>query len=182
MPVLPALVPARLQNLRASDGCARLATVLIPSSDPHLSEYLPAPHWQGREWFSGFTGSSGDPDRGRQPGCAVYRQSLLGTNRGGTVRHPSGSVRSWKALPFQPMCIGCSCKPAQASWLVDGAVLGLAQTQQLQQALSAAQWTLVATEDPLAAVWAERPALPSATVFEHVAPTPPPRAPKSSQP
>ena len=32
--------------------------VLVPSSDPHLSEYLPE-RWQGRVWLSGFTGSSG---------------------------------------------------------------------------------------------------------------------------
>ena len=28
----------------------------MPSSDPHLSEYLPE-RWQGRQWASGFTGS-----------------------------------------------------------------------------------------------------------------------------
>ena len=32
--------------------------LLVPSADPHLSEYLPG-HWQGREWLSGFTGSMG---------------------------------------------------------------------------------------------------------------------------
>ena len=31
---------------------------IVPSSDPHLSEYLPR-RWQGREWLSGFTGSVG---------------------------------------------------------------------------------------------------------------------------
>lgn len=31
---------------------------IIPSTDPHLSEYV-APHWQSREWISGFTGSAG---------------------------------------------------------------------------------------------------------------------------
>ena len=31
---------------------------MIPSSDPHLSEYLPE-RWMGREWISGFTGSMG---------------------------------------------------------------------------------------------------------------------------
>ena len=27
-------------------------------TDPHLSEYV-APHWQSREWLSGFDGSAG---------------------------------------------------------------------------------------------------------------------------
>lgn len=31
---------------------------IIPSSDPHMSEYLPA-HWEARSYFSGFNGSAG---------------------------------------------------------------------------------------------------------------------------
>jgi Xaa-Pro aminopeptidase len=31
---------------------------IVPSADPHLSEYLPG-RWKGREWLSGFTGSVG---------------------------------------------------------------------------------------------------------------------------
>jgi Xaa-Pro aminopeptidase len=31
---------------------------IIPSADPHLSEY-PAAHWKFREWISGFSGSAG---------------------------------------------------------------------------------------------------------------------------
>ena len=34
-------------------------TGIISSSDPHLSEYLPA-HRQGRAWLSGFAGSAGN--------------------------------------------------------------------------------------------------------------------------
>jgi Xaa-Pro aminopeptidase len=32
--------------------------IIIPSSDPHQSEYVSA-HWQERAWISGFTGSAG---------------------------------------------------------------------------------------------------------------------------
>ena len=46
----------RLEPLRAAMSANGIDAVLLPSSDPHLSEYLPA-HWQGRRWFSGFTGS-----------------------------------------------------------------------------------------------------------------------------
>lgn len=168
MPVLPALVPARLQNLRAHMAAQGWQAVLIPSSDPHLSEYLPA-HWQGREWFSGFTGSSGTLI------VAANRAALFTDSR-----YWEQAEAELSDTPVDLFKLEGPAIPAYVHWLllqasagqlaVDGAVLGLAQTQQLQQALSAAQWTLVATEDPLAAVWAERPALPSATVFEHVAP------------
>ncbi len=37
----------------------KLNAYLIPSTDPHQSEYVPA-LWQRRAWFSGFDGSAGD--------------------------------------------------------------------------------------------------------------------------
>jgi Xaa-Pro aminopeptidase len=35
-----------------------IQALVIPSADPHQSEYV-APHWGCREWLSGFTGSAG---------------------------------------------------------------------------------------------------------------------------
>ena len=50
--------PAKLTALRQAMQQNGIAACLIPSADPHLSEYLPA-HWQARQWMSGFTGSAG---------------------------------------------------------------------------------------------------------------------------
>ena len=52
--------PFRLRIARVRDALKQhgLAAVLVPSSDPHLSEYLPE-RWQARQWLSGFTGSMG---------------------------------------------------------------------------------------------------------------------------
>ena len=49
---------ARIQALRAVMRDAGVDACIVPSTDPHLSEYPPA-RWQGRAWFSGFTGSVG---------------------------------------------------------------------------------------------------------------------------
>ena len=35
----------------------QLDAYIIPSSDPHQSEYV-ADHWKSRQWISGFTGSA----------------------------------------------------------------------------------------------------------------------------
>ena len=50
--------PARLRIEQIQDAlrAAGCAAVVVPSSDPHLSEYLPE-RWQARQWASGFTGS-----------------------------------------------------------------------------------------------------------------------------
>lgn len=52
------MLRTRLEAVRA---CMRLAGVqayIVPSSDPHLSEYVP-PRDKRREWLSGFSGSAG---------------------------------------------------------------------------------------------------------------------------
>src|SRR5450631_990551 len=49
---------ARIARFRDALKRHGLAAVLVPSIDPHLSEYLPG-RWQGRQWLSGFTGSMG---------------------------------------------------------------------------------------------------------------------------
>src|SRR6188472_309654 len=49
-------IAGRLADARNALARHQLAAVVIPSSDPHISEYLPQ-RWQGRRWLSGFTGS-----------------------------------------------------------------------------------------------------------------------------
>lgn len=48
----------RVEALRAWMRDKGLAAYIIPTMDPHDSEYLPA-HWQTRQWITGFTGSAG---------------------------------------------------------------------------------------------------------------------------
>ena len=48
----------RIAQLRQAMRRHGLDACIVPSADPHLSEYLPA-RWQGRQWASGFTGSVG---------------------------------------------------------------------------------------------------------------------------
>ncbi|HRI19018.1 MAG TPA: aminopeptidase P family protein, partial [Burkholderiaceae bacterium] len=45
----------RISALRESLQRHGLAAAVVPTSDPHLSEYLPE-HWQARRWLPGFTG------------------------------------------------------------------------------------------------------------------------------
>ena len=51
-------IKERIQALRMMFKPNHIKAFIIPSTDPHLSEYI-APHWKSREWISGFTGSAG---------------------------------------------------------------------------------------------------------------------------
>ena len=51
-------ISIRIQTLQEWLKGKKLEAIIIPTADPHISEYL-APHWKIREWISGFTGSAG---------------------------------------------------------------------------------------------------------------------------
>lgn len=53
------MVGEKLNSLRDLMKQHGIQAYLIPSTDPHQSEYVPA-LWQRRSWLSGFTGSAGD--------------------------------------------------------------------------------------------------------------------------
>lgn len=52
------MIAERLQALRNYMASKNLDAFIIPSTDPHQSEYV-ADHWKLRAFFSGFTGSAG---------------------------------------------------------------------------------------------------------------------------
>ncbi|RLB91045.1 MAG: aminopeptidase P family protein, partial [Deltaproteobacteria bacterium] len=48
----------KVDCIRKLMKAGNIAAVVIPSNDPHGSEYL-AEHWQARKWLTGFSGSAG---------------------------------------------------------------------------------------------------------------------------
>lgn len=164
-------IPARLATLRARMAAQGWQAVLLPSSDPHLSEYLPE-RWQGRAHFSGFTGSSGTllvaADR-----AAVFTDSRYWTQAEAELAGTGVDLVKLDGA-FNPACV----EWLQAQGLsgdaltlaTDGSVMGLAQTQQLQSALKEAGWRLHTRDDVLTGAWPERPGLPVAAVYEHLPP------------
>jgi Xaa-Pro aminopeptidase len=185
LPVNPIdTVPQRLAALRAYLTTAGLSACLVPSSDPHLSEYLPE-RWQGRQWLSGFTGSSGTLMVSMTK-AAVFTDSrywaqaeaeLAGS--GVDLVKVDGPVLS----AYTQWLTGLPTPNGTPAVLgLDGNVMGLGQTQALQEALKALGWSLATHVDALQAIWPDRPGLPMAPVFEHAAPhASTPRADKLAQ-
>jgi Xaa-Pro aminopeptidase len=159
----------RIERVRDTLKAEGLAAVLVPSSDPHLSEYLPE-RWQGRQWLSGFTGSMGTLvitlDR-----AAVFADSRYWTQAeaelAGTgtelVKIPTGAAAHHLDWLTQHVPTGDSVG-------VDGQVLGLAAAQALRHTLEAAGIKLRTDIDVLHHAWPERPGLPGEAVYEHLAP------------
>ena len=138
--------PQRLQRLRDELTRDGVHALLVPSSDPHLSEYLPA-RWQARQWLCGFTGSMGTLVVTRER-AALFADS-----------------RYWVHLDWLVEQV-----PRGGVVAVDAQVLGLAAAQALQSRLDAAGITLRTTPDPIDAIWSDRPALPLRPIYAHRAP------------
>lgn len=146
--------------------------VLVPSSDPHLSEYLPE-RWQGRVWLSGFTGSSGTLMVSATR-AAVFTDS----------RYWEQAEAELAGSGVDLVKLEGAAVPAYADWLealglpddarptlaLDGAVMGMAQTQLLRDVLKSEGWQVFTQVDVLDGIWPERPGLPSAKIYEHAPP------------
>ncbi|MBK1689196.1 aminopeptidase P family protein [Rubrivivax gelatinosus] len=163
--------PVRLRIERTRDALAAAGAhaLLVPSADPHLSEYLPE-RWQGRQWLSGFTGSMGTlvvtVERAALFADSRYWEQAAAELQGSGIdleRIPTGNASAhvdWLAAQL----------PEGATVVVDGQVLGLAAAKALRAALEPKGVTLRTDVDLLEQVWPERPALPAAPVGEHPLP------------
>ncbi len=163
------LAVGRIADLRAAMTRHGLDALLIPSSDPHLSEYLPE-RWQGRQWASGFTGSVGNLVITRDF-AGLFADSRYWIQ---AERELAGSGITLMKTPVatSPLHIEWLAEnvPAKGRVAVDGAVLGLGARRALDGALRAKAIELVLHLDVLQDAWRDRPALPTAPVFEHAMP------------
>ncbi|MDN4056925.1 aminopeptidase P family protein [Massilia sp. YIM B02769] len=160
---------ARLAQLRAAMARHGIDACIVPSADPHLSEYLPR-RWQGREWLSGFTGSVGTfiataDFAGVWTDGRYYTQAEteLAGSEIQLMKIPSGASLlhiDWLAANMQP----------GQTVAVDARVLGLAVARLLGDALKARGVTLRTDIDLLDEIWNDRPGLPADALYEHAAP------------
>jgi len=160
---------ARLAQLRAAMARHGIDAYIVPSSDPHLSEYLPR-RWQGREWMSGFTGSVGTfiataDFAGVWTDGRYYTQAEteLAGSEIKLMKIPSGASLlhiDWLAANMQP----------GQTVAVDARVLGLAVARLLGEALQARGVLLRTDIDLLDEIWSDRPGLPGDALYEHAAP------------
>lgn len=159
-------IPQRIASLRLAMKQAGVDACLVPSSDPHLSEYLPQ-RWQSRQWLSGFTGSMGTLIVSAQF-AGVWADS----------RYWVQAEQELAGSGIELMKIETAASSQHLQWLadtlqagqtlaVDGDVLGLAAFKALQAALAPRGVILRSDLDLMDMVYANRPALPAAAVYPH---------------
>ncbi len=160
-----ATVPDRIAALRGMMHQRGIAACIVPTADPHLSEYLPV-HWTARRWLSGFTGSAGTlvvtPDfAGLWTDSRYFSQA---------ERQLAGSGVELVKLnvPHTPEHVQWLCahvgKGDEVACAAD--MLSLASERSLRKQLAQHGAELVEDDLP-GAIWNDRAPLPHAPIYEH---------------
>ncbi|MGN8278489.1 aminopeptidase P family protein [Pseudomonas sp. SMN5] len=167
-PLTHGLVPQRLARIRQLMSREGIHALLVPSADPHLSEYLPG-YWQGRQWLSGFHGSVGTlivtgDFAGVWADSRYWEQA--------TKELEGSGIELVKLIPGQPGPLDWLAEqtPEGGVVAVDGAVMAVASARTLRGKLQERGARLRTDIDLLQEVWTDRPSLPDQPVYAHQAP------------
>ena len=159
------IIPERIAALREAMKQHKIDAYIIPTSDPHMSEY-PADCWKYREWISGFTGSAGTviitaDKAGLWTDSRYFLQAS--TQLEGT------GIELFKMMlpetPTIPEFLTHELKEGQTVGL-NGETYSLADARSLEKALAEKEIKLNTNASLIDPIWKERPAIPEAPMFE----------------
>lgn len=154
----------RIASLRSFMQEVGISAFIVPSTDPHSGEYVPA-FWESRKWISGFTGSAGTAVITLNEG-GVWTDSRYFLQAASQLED-TGLALFKDRLPETPSIAGWlgSILPAGSKVGIDGFVSTAAEAESLQLALSTYGLTLVTVDDPFTSIWTDRPQLPLTPPF-----------------
>ena len=155
-------VNEKIAALRGEMAKANVDALVIPTSDPHMSEYIPEA-WKARKEFSGFTGSAGTL-------VVTTEESGLWTD-GRYFIQAEGQLSDSEVKLFRMREKGVPTveeyladTQAGKTVAVDGAIYPAASGLLLQEKLEKVGASLV-SEDLVMPVWENRPELPHTPAY-----------------
>ncbi|MBR4489764.1 aminopeptidase P family protein, partial [bacterium] len=159
-------IVSRLNELRTLMKKKNIAAYIIPSADPHQSEYV-APRWKARAWISGFTGSAGTV-------VVTMKKAGLWTDGRYFVQAEAQLEGSTITL-FKD---GLPETPSYTDWInselkkgeivsFDASVMSINSVESLKGAFAQKGIKVASSEDLIDKIWKDRPAFPSGKGFIH---------------
>lgn len=154
----------RIESLRQILRKEQLEAFIIPSTDPHMSEYV-ALHWKSREWISGFTGSAGTI-------VVTLNKAGLWTDSRyfiqATEQLEGTGIDLYKEmLPETPSItdfLGDNL-PEGSVVGIDGKVFAASEAEALEKKLASQQIRIRTDFDPMNEIWTDRPPMPESPAF-----------------
>ena len=154
-----------LADIRSGMRKKGLDAIIVPSSDPHQSEYA-ASHWKTRSWISGFTGSAGTV-------VITLKHAGVWTDS----RYFIQAEEELKDSPFTFHKLKVPHTPEHLTWLsqnlkkgstiaVDGNLFSVSQMLHMQRFFKPKNINLKTGISVLYNTWKDRPSLPKDGIFE----------------
>lgn len=161
---MSAAINKRIDALRASFEKENIQAFIIPSTDPHLSEYV-APHWKSREWISGFTGSAGTV-------AVTLKKAGLWTDSRyflqAAQQLENTEIELYKEMlpetPGIPDFLSANLQKGNAVGM-DGKMFSATEVELLQEELAKSNISVKSIPDPMDSLWTDRPPMPEAPAF-----------------
>jgi len=155
----------RVENLRKLMEKENIAAYIIPTSDPHQSEYL-ADYYKTREWISGFTGSAG-------VAVVTMDEAKLWTDG----RYFIQAEKELKGSEFELMKMATPGYPTYPEWLknklnegdtvgFNGKIYAQSDVKRLEDILTN-KIKLAHDYDLIGEIWEDRPEEPMTEAFVH---------------
>lgn len=153
----------KLSLLRQKMKEAGVQAYLIPSSDPHISEYLPD-HWRARAWLSGFDGSAGtlvvtETESGLWTDGRYFIQAQRQMEGSEIVLYRMGE----KGVPTVQQFLLSHLNAGQVLGL-DGMVTATSTVLDMEAAFVEKEIGIQAV-DLITPIWENRPAIPASEVY-----------------
>ncbi len=150
---------SRLEALRAQMRAACLDALIVPTADPHLSEYVPE-HWASRAWLTGFHGSAGQV-------VVTEKAAALFTDSRYWIR----AEEDLKGSSIELIKSGAPGAPSVPAWLalhlaegarvgLDPALCSIKHFGELADSLLDVSLALVEAGDLFEKIWQDRPPRP----------------------
>lgn len=157
-------IKERMHALRMTFPPNYIKAFIIPSTDPHLSEYV-APHWMSREWISGFTGSAGTVvvlmnEAGLWTDSRYFLQAAKELEGSGITLYKE----MLSETPSITKYLSQKLKPGE-SVSIDGKMFSVQQVEQMKEELAAYSLQVDLFGDPLKRIWRDRPSIPNSPAF-----------------
>ncbi len=159
-------IDQRISALRQRMRSEGISAYILPSSDPHNSEYV-ADHWKSREWISGFTGSAGTvvvtlDHAGVWTDSRYFLQAEEELAQSEMVLHKMFNQ-------FKPQYIEWLCENLDSGAIVgvDGQLFSIGAISSFEKLLNQSSLTLNTNLDLIRGTWEDRPDIPINSVFVH---------------
>lgn len=155
----------KLAAVRQMMAAEKIAALVVPSADPHQSEYV-AGHWQARAWLTGFTGSAGTA-------VVTLDTAVLWTD----FRYWIQAGTQLQASEFTLLKSGEPDVPEFYDWIfenmshndvvaIDGQVISRNQEKKYRDLWGRQNIRLRTDLDLVSRIWRNRPPIPAAKAWD----------------